>query len=69
MALTLQHGQAAHANHEKFVGVGRGDGQKLQPFQRRNGSVARLFQHAEVEFNPAQFPIQEERFSGLFFCG
>ena len=45
---------------EEFVEVRCADRQKPEPLQQRVGWVARLFQHALVEIEPAQLAIDEQ---------
>ena len=56
-----QHLQAAHADHEELVQVRAGNGQELQPFERRDLAVQRFVQHALVELQPTQFAIDVHR--------
>ncbi len=53
--LTLEAGDA---DHEEFVEIGAGDRQEAQPLQQRMGAVAGLLQHAAVEREPAQLPVE-----------
>jgi hypothetical protein len=53
--------QAGHAHHEKFVQIGREDRKKLQAFEQRLRGIERLIKHAAVEFDPAQFAIEQRR--------
>ncbi len=56
-ACALQLLQPPHPYHKKLIGVGRRDGQELQPLQRRQGWVFGLLQYAEIKFDPTQFPV------------
>ena len=50
--------QPGDADHEEFVEVAGGDRQEAQPLQQRVLVVAGLLQHAPVEGEPAQFPVE-----------
>ena len=52
--------QAADADHEELVEVGREDGQELEPFQQRHRRVLRFLQHPAIELQPAQLAIDVE---------
>ena len=53
--------QRRHAHHEKFVEVRRDYRQELHPLEQRMRRILGLREHAPVEFNPAQLPIDVER--------
>jgi len=63
VALALEYLEPADAHHEKFVEVGRGDGQELKPLEQGNGAVGGFVEHTLIEFNPTEFAIYE-----FFFC-
>ena len=44
--------QACHADHEKFIQIGAGDGQKFQFFQQWIIRIHRFLQHPSVELQP-----------------
>ena len=50
--------QARYPDHEKFVEVVEIDREKLRSFQQRMLDPFRFFQHATVEFEPAQLPVE-----------
>ena len=50
--------QAGDADHEEFVEIAGGDRKEAQPLQEGVFRVARLLQHAPVEGEPAQLPIE-----------
>jgi hypothetical protein len=49
------------ADHEELVEVGAGDRQELHPLEQRMALVLRLREHALVELEPAQLPVDVER--------
>ena len=51
--------EARDADFEELVEVRADDAEELHPLQQRVGWVERLLQHAMVEFQPAQFPVDE----------
>ncbi|MEZ4497500.1 MAG: hypothetical protein R2845_12180 [Thermomicrobiales bacterium] len=51
---------ACDADHEKLIEIGREDRGKFCPFEQRQRSIFRLIEHARVEREPAQFPIDKE---------
>ncbi len=51
--------QAGDAHVEEFVQVALRDGEKPHPFKQRIALIARLFQHAVVERQPAQLAVRE----------
>ena len=53
-------GQGAHPDHEELVEVAAEDREELQPLEQRNRPVARLFEHAQVELQPAEFAVLVE---------
>ncbi len=53
--------EGRRANHEEFVEIGRGDGEKFHPLEQRVSLVLRLRKHPAVERNPAQLSIDVER--------
>ena len=64
--------QPADANHEELVQVGRGDGKKSESLQQGSARVARLVQHALIEFEPTQFSVDVFLWRGchgVFYCG
>ncbi len=50
--------EAAVALAEKLVEVGRGDGQKAHALQQGDARIERLKEHAPVEVDPAQLPVE-----------
>ena len=50
--------QRRDADHEKLVEVGRDDREKLHPFKDGIVRIGRLHEHALVEFQPAELPVQ-----------
>ena len=50
--------QAGDANHVELVEVGGEDRQELGPLQQRQRGVRGQRQHARVEVQPAQFPVE-----------
>src|ERR1041384_4916992 len=50
---------ASDPNLKKFVEIRTEDGQKLNPLDQGLGRVLRLFENTPVEFQPAQFAIDE----------
>src|SRR5439155_5858635 len=52
--------QSRHPDHEELVEVRRHDDGELQPVQQRGGGVHRFFEHAAVELQPGQLPVDEE---------
>ena len=53
--------QAADADHEELVEVGREDGQELEALQQRHRRVLGLLQHAAIELQPAQLAVDVQR--------
>ena len=51
--------QAGDADLEELVEVRRADRQEPEPLEQRVGGVARLFEHALVEVEPAQLAVDE----------
>ena len=51
--------EAGDADHEEFVEVVGRDREEAHPFEQRMGDVLGLFQHAAVEMEPGQLPIDE----------
>ena len=51
--------QAGDAHHEEFVEVVGRDRQEAQPLQHRMVLVLGLFQHAAIEVQPGEFPVDE----------
>ena len=51
--------QPGDPDHEELVQVGGEDGQEADPLQQVQVRVLGQFQHAGVEREPAQFPVQE----------
>ena len=62
-----------HAHLEKLIEVRRDNPKEPHAFQQRLGRVLRLFQHAAIEGQPAQFPVDEKlgitRVEGLHVGG
>ncbi len=54
LALLLE---AAHAHLEELVEIRTHDAEELQPLEQRIRRVARLVEHALVEFQPTQFAV------------
>src|SRR5262249_1673768 len=52
--------EARHPDHEELVEVGAGDGEELEPFERRDLRVEPLLEHPLVERQPRQLPVDEE---------
>ena len=52
--------QARDPDLEEFVEIGAGDAQELDPFEQRYAAVLRLLQHALIEFQKGQLPIDVE---------
>ena len=62
--------QAGHTDHEELIEVSAGNRQEPKPFQQRVVGVLCFFQHAPVELQPADFPVEiarrrVRRFNGL----
>ena len=57
--VSLLH-QAGDAHHKELVEVGSNYRQKLQPFGQRNIGRNTLFENSLVEFEPAQFAVDEQ---------
>src|SRR5205823_6215708 len=53
--------QPADADHEELVEVRLEDGQELEALQGRHRRVARLFEDAAVELEPAQLAVEIQR--------
>jgi hypothetical protein len=51
--------QAGDADHEEFVEVVGGNRQEPQPLQHRMALVFGLLQHAAVEMQPGELPVDE----------
>ena len=51
--------QAAHADLEKLIEIGRNDAEEFQPLEQRNGRVLGLVQNPPVELERTEFPIDE----------
>ena len=49
--------QAGHPDHEELVQVRTDDGQEFDAFQQRIGGVPRLFQHAPLKAQQAEFAV------------
>ncbi len=60
--------ESTDANHAEFVQIGGGYGEELQAFEQGDGRIGRLVKDALVEFEPAQFTVEErgERFFSGF---
>ena len=52
--------QAGHPDHEELVQVGTDDGQEFDAFEQRIGGVPRLFQHAPLKAQQAEFAVDVE---------
>ena len=52
--------QARHAHHEELVEVRRVDREELDPLQQRQLLVLRQLQHALVEVEPRELPVEVE---------
>ena len=50
--------QAADALHEKFVEIGRGDRQELEPLEQRISFVFRFVQNPPIEREPRELAIE-----------
>src|SRR5262245_2216964 len=53
--------EPADAHHKEFIEVGAENGDKLEPLQERYLRILGLFQYTAIEFQPAQFPIDIQR--------
>ncbi len=53
--------QAGHPHHEEFVEIARRNRQEAQLLEQRMAAIARLLEHAAVEFEPGEFAIDEAR--------
>ena len=51
--------QARDPDHHEFIEIAAENAEKLDPLQQWIGVVLGFFQHARVEFQPAQFAIDE----------
>jgi len=51
--------KASYADLEELIEIGTGDAEELNPFKERVLRVQRLIENALVEFQPAQFSIDE----------
>ena len=51
--------EASHAHFEEFVQIRADNAEKFQPFEKRVRFVHRLIENALVEFQPAQFTVDE----------
>ena len=51
--------ETGHADHEELVEVRAEDGQELHALEQGRGGVLGLLQHAAVELEPGQLPIDE----------
>ena len=51
--------QAGNPDHEKLVEIVGGNRQETHPFEQRVGNVLGLLEHATIEMEPGQFPIDE----------
>ena len=52
--------EAGDADHEELVEVRRDDGDELEALGQRHGRVERLFEHAFVESEPGELPVDEQ---------
>ena len=50
--------ESADSLHEELVDVRAYDGDELHPFEQRDSIVFGLVEHAEVEIQPGQFPVE-----------
>ena len=57
-----------HPDHEKLVEVRAENGEELHPLHQRIADILRLLEDPEVEFEPAQFPV-DEAFRAKRCCG
>lgn len=55
----LRFFERGDADFEELVEVGRDNAEKLEPLQQRHAGVFGLRQHAAIEFNQAQFSVQQ----------
>ena len=53
--------QHRHALHEELVEVGRENREELDPFEQRRPLIECLGEHAAVEFEPAEVPVEPDR--------
>ena len=51
--------QSGHPHLEEFVEVARHDAEEFQPFQQRHAEVVGLRQHAALEFEDAEFAVDQ----------
>jgi len=56
--LLLERG---HAHHEELVEIGADDGEELDALEQFVAAVARLFEHAALEFEQAELAVDIER--------
>jgi len=53
-------GQAGHPNHKKLIEVVEENGQELETLQKRVGLIGGLGQNFAVEFQPVEFPVEQQ---------
>ena len=52
--------EAGHPDHEELIQIGADDGEEFDALQKRIGSVPRLFQHAPLKTQQAEFAVDVE---------
>ena len=57
-AVLAQH---RHPLHEELVEIGREDREELDPFEQRRPLIERLGEHAAIEFEPPEVPVEPDR--------
>ncbi len=56
--------QAADADHEELIEIGRRDGKEFQALEQWQVGTFRFREHAAVEFDPAEFPVEKRSGGG-----
>src|SRR5713226_7349380 len=51
--------EGGHPDHEELVQVRAEDGEELHALEQRHARVLRLLEHAPVEFEPRELPVDE----------
>ena len=52
--------KAGDANFDEFVEIARRDGEKFHALEDRIARIARFFQHALVELQPGDVPVENQ---------
>ena len=52
--------ERADAYHEKLFEIRAVNTEEFEPLQKRHGRIARLFQHAPIELQPAQLAVEKQ---------